>query len=286
MVSFVILHYKNIKDTLECIASIKKLESKSYSIVVVDNGTLSEKEKKVLKKETNHLICNEENLGFAKANNLGCSYAIKHFEPDFLVVLNNDIVITQKDFITKIESSYKKTSFDFMGPKIITSGGESVNPFPIYKTKEEVISAIEKSKKLIRIYRDPILNLMLHCYMKLKRLFRKPRHVENGIHSLKNVALHGCCIVFSKKYYRKYKDIFYPGTFLYHEEEFLEYRRNRDDLITYYDAKIEVFHKEGASLNAAFEKKQREKLIFRNQEIINSLSLLLNMMQNNNEVKK
>lgn len=275
MVSFVILHYKNLKDTLECIDSIKKLDSKSYSIVVVDNGTLSEEEKKILKKETNHLICNKENLGFAKANNMGCTYAIKHFEPNFLVVLNNDIVLTQSDFIERIEKSYKDTSFDFMGPKILTNGGESVNPFPAYQTIEEVEQAIDKSKKLIQIYQNTFLTILLECYMRVKRIFVKPRHLENGISSQKDIAVHGCCIVFSKKYYQKYKDVFYPGTFLYHEEEFLECRRSRDGLISYYDASTEVFHKEGASLDTAFEKRNREKLIFRNENMIQSLTLLL-----------
>ena len=77
----------------------------------------------------------------------------------------------------------------------------------------------------------------------------------------------------NKKYYHKYKDIFYTGTFLYHEEEFLDYRRKRDKLITYYDADLEVFHKEGSSLNYTFFNNY-DKLIFRNKEIIKSLELL------------
>ena len=83
MTSFVILHYKNIQDTLECIASIKKQQNKDYSIIVVDNGTLTKNELKQLKKETSDIICNQENLGFAKGNNLGCSYARKKYQPDF-----------------------------------------------------------------------------------------------------------------------------------------------------------------------------------------------------------
>ena len=48
MVSFVILHYKNIKDTLECIESILKLETnKKKSIIVVDNNTLTEQDEKL-----------------------------------------------------------------------------------------------------------------------------------------------------------------------------------------------------------------------------------------------
>lgn len=282
MVSFVILHYKNMEDTLECIKSIKKQKAYDYSIVVVDNGTLNDRDKKTLEKEVKDIICNQENLGFATANNIGASYAIKKYQPDFLVILNNDIVLIKENFIEKIYECYQKTSFDFMGPKIITNGGESVNPFLAYQTLESVEKAIQKSKKLVRIYQSALLTFFLNCYMKCKRLFIPPRHLENGEFSKKDVALHGCCLIFSKKYYQKYETIFYPGTFLYHEEEFLEYRRKRDHLISFYDASLEVFHKEGASLNKSFQT-NREKLIFRNQEIIKSLELLKQIMINDSD---
>lgn len=279
MTSFVILHYKNMQDTLECIQSIKKLKSKDYSIVVVDNGTLSKEEEKRLLRETPDVICNKENLGFAKGNNIGCSYAIHKYHPDFLIVTNNDIVLMSPDFLLDVQSCYDETSFDFMGPKIITDGGESVNPFPAYKTLESVNDAIQKTKKLISIYQSPFLSFLLASYFKMKYLVCKPKHLENGEESMYDVSLHGCFLIFSKKYYQKYSDIFYPGTFLYHEEEFLEYRRSKDHLITYYDSNISVFHKEGASLNHTFQNKEREKLVFRNQEILKSLLLLKDAME-------
>lgn len=277
MVSFVILHYKNVFDTLECIASIKKFKGK-YSIVVVDNGTLSMDDKEKILKETPDVICNEENLGFAKGNNIGCQYAIRHYHPDFLVVTNNDIIIEQKDFITRVQKCYQKIKFDFMGPQILTDGGESVNPFMAYRTLQEVEQAISKTKKLIRIYQSSILSCLLSFYFRIKYLFCHPEHLENGKESLEGVALHGCFLIFSKKYYETYDDIFYPETFLYHEEEFLEYRRRRDKLISYYDASILVFHKEGASLDFAFQNRDRQKKVFRNREILKSLQLLKNVM--------
>jgi len=284
MVSFVILHYKNIQDTLECIQSIKRLKTKQYSIVVVDNGTLQNQEKELLLQETTDVICNEENLGFAKGNNIGCAYAIDKYHPDFLVVLNNDIVLLQPDFIERIFKCYQKTTFDMMGPKIITNGGDSVNPFPAYDHLEEVEKAISTSRKLIRIYQSRILTFFLNRYFQIKHFLKKPKHLENGEKSMEQVALHGCCLIFSKKYYEKYPSVFYSETFLYHEEEFLKYRMQKNHLISYYDATIEVFHKEGASLNLAFGKKEREKLIFRNQEIIRSLSLLKQVMKEQKDI--
>ena len=159
-----------------------------------------------------------------------------------------------------------------------------MNPFPAYKTLEEVQKAMKYHKKLIKIYQSKLLTILLNTYLKLKYMIKKPTHLENGKKSQEGIAVHGCCIIFSKKYYEKYSDIFYNDTFLYHEEEFLEYRRQKDNLISYYDESLEVFHKEGASLNLSYENQNRKKMLFRNQEIVRSLSLLENVMLEEKEV--
>lgn len=277
---FIILHYKNINDTIECIESIKQLKnSEESAIVIVDNNSLNEKEEEILRTYTDDLVLLTENLGFAKGNNAGCNLAIDKYKPDFLCVINNDIVIEQQDFIEEIKNCYQKTFFDIMGPKIFTDGGESVNPFPVYDTLEVVKKKIQYHEKLLRIYNNIILRNLLSIYLKIKLLFKKNESMKNGLYSEKNVALHGCALVFSKKYYKKYENVFYPETFLYHEEEFLNYRKNKDHLITYYDSNLEVFHKEGSSLNETFKKNNYKKLIFRNKEILKSLYLLKDVME-------
>lgn len=278
--AFVILHYKNLKDTIECIESIKKIKrQEEAAIIVVDNHTLEKDEIEEIKKYTKDIVLLKDNLGFAKGNNAGCEYAIEHYHPKFLCVFNNDIVINQKNFLNEIEACYEKTNFDMMGPKILTDGGDSVNPFPVYKTLEEVEERIHYHEKLIRIYQNNTLRNMLKIYMKLKSIFKKHIPLENGKESKYDVALHGCALIFSEKYYEKYKDVFYQETFLYHEEEFLYYRKNMDHLTSYYDSKLEVFHKEGSSLNETFQNDNYKKLIFRNKEVLKSLYLLKEILE-------
>ena len=271
MIAFIILHYKNIKDTLECIESILKQETdKKVKIIVVDNNTLNEKDEQKLKKYNIDLIKLEKNKGFAKANNIGCKFAIKNYKPDYLIVSNNDIIIRQKGFIEKI---YNEEKFDILGPMILTKHGQSVNPFPVYKNIDEVEKQIKKAKKLIKIYQSIILRNMLKIYIKVKKIFKGEKLVTNGLKREYNVALHGCFLIFSKRYYKKYKDIFFNETFLYHEEEFIYQRIVKDKLISIYDPKLKVFHKEGAYLNSTI-KEEYPKLIFKNKEILKSLELL------------
>lgn len=279
---YVILHYKNLEDTIECIESI---QSKTSSpIVIVDNHTLTKTEEKQLRNYTSDLILLDHNYGFAKANNRGIDYANSKYDPDFVVVLNNDIVITQVDFEKRIMNTYKVTSFDMLGPKILTNGGDSVNPFPVYKTIEEVEQAIGIAKRNITLFSSKIKTFCFQIYHSIKYKIKKVPHLENGLKKSTDVALHGCAIIFSKKYLQHYKEAFYNDTFLYHEEEFLYYRVQKDNLISCYDPTITCFHKEGSSLNHHFQKQNRQKELFRNQEILKSLEKLLRIMKEDTKI--
>ena len=269
MMVFVILHYNNIKETMECLDSLERFKQK---IIVVSNSKDYDNLKKI-EKRVDKVIINEENIGFAKANNIGCKYAIEKYKPDFLCVINNDIVIDQKDFLDKVEKLYKKYQFDVLGPKILPDDLPSVNPFPVYDTLEKIEDRIKYTKKLIKIYNSVILRNLLSCYVLIKSKLKKVSKPVNGDKDELGVALHGCALIFSKKYYERYETVFYNETFLYHEEEFLYYRCKHDNLTFLYSPEVELVHKEGRSLDNSFNNNYK-KLIFKNKEILKSLQLL------------
>ena len=279
MLSFIILHYKNISETTECLKMLKKIiNNNEASIVVVDNNTLNAEEVLKIKKYTNDILILDKNYGFAKANNKGIEYARKKYNPNFYCVINNDVFIEQKDFIDKVKKIYEKYKFDMLGPKIDSPTGESVNPFPVFKDKKTIESEIKKCRKLIKIYNSSVLTSLLNLYMKIKRIFKrniiKPK---NGDKTLQNFPLHGCAIIFSKKYIEKYNDGFYNETFLFHEEEFLYQRILKDNLISIYEPTLHVFHKEGSSIKNNYKKIRKSKF-FREKERLKSLLLLSKQM--------
>lgn len=277
MVSFVVLHYKNLDDTIECIKHLKKIIRKDDHIIIVDNNTLTNEEKKEISKYTRDIILLEENKGFAKANNIGVKYAYEKYNSNLYCVINNDVFIEQEKFVELIENDYNKYSYDMLGTKINSSSGESVNPFPVISGIENVEKEIKKCNKLIKIYNSSILYFMLNVYIKIKHII-KPAHLpKNGNTLVTNAPLHGCGIVFSKKYVEKYKDVFYDKTFLFHEEEFLYHRVLNDNLISVYDPEIIIFHKEGSSVKTS-NKSTRKSKLFREQERLKSLKLLLKYM--------
>lgn len=279
MISFIILNYKSLNDTLNCIDSIKKINSKKQrSIIVVDNNSTNLEEQKIIKKTGVDFIKLSDNVGFARGNNAGCEYAIKKYNPDFLCVLNSDIIINQKGFIDQIYKLYSKYEFDVLGPRILPDISESNNPFPAYKTLKEVDDNIKYTKKIIKIYENFMLRFLLKVYLNLKSFIRPKKQNCIVKEDVINQPLHGCALIFSKKYYEKYHDIFYNKTFLFHEEEFLYYRCVKDNLLFLYSPTIELVHLEGQSLNKEFNNNYK-RIIFRNREILKSLEILKNVME-------
>jgi len=275
MFSFIILHYNNIDETIECLINLKKLDNKDTHFIVVDNNTLSNKEIKLINTFTKDIVLLDKNYGFAKANNRGIENAKKKYKSKFYIVINNDVFITQKDFLEKIEDDYKEYSFDMLGPSITSPTGDSVNPFPVFKTKKQVEEEIKKCNKLINIYSSSFKTALLNIYLKVKHIFKRPVKPVNGKKKETGVALHGCAIIFSDKYIKKYIYPFYNETFLFHEEEFLYQRVVKDNLISLYDPSLEVFHKEGSSMK---KKNARLSKLFREKERLKSLELLIKEM--------
>ena len=86
---FVILHYLAIKETIDCLTSIEKnISYDNYDVIVVDNGSKVDQDVVLLKQQelkfTNvKVIISDENLGFARGNNIGFLYAKNNLQADF-----------------------------------------------------------------------------------------------------------------------------------------------------------------------------------------------------------
>ncbi len=121
MICFIVLHYMVMEQTIECVDCLLQLNGEK-KIIIVDNASKNGSGKKLELYYSDSddivVILNEENLGFARGNNVGCAYAREVFHPDYYVVMNNDVLIRQKDFIGRIKSIDEQESFDVLGPDI------------------------------------------------------------------------------------------------------------------------------------------------------------------------
>ena len=90
MLTIIIVNWNTANLLNNCVKSIVESYGYKYNIIVVDNGSTDESVKLI---QSNFpkvkLLCNKDNLGFAKANNL----AIKVANTEFICLLNSDTVI-------------------------------------------------------------------------------------------------------------------------------------------------------------------------------------------------
>ena len=284
--SFVILHYKTYEDTIKCIQSIFNLDVPSdieTNVVIVDNASNDgsiEKVRDFLAGRSNiHIIENKLNLGFAKGNNVGYEYARNSLNSDFIVIMNNDIVVDSTDFVPRTVNIYKQDRYHLLGPDIVSlADGGHQNPTETTSTNRSFLK-----KEIVR-YSFLLLLNRLGIYDSLKGIVSKNNDgaIESKYESeskVTNCQLHGSFIVFSPLYIQDEKYAFYPETFLYGEEAILYQHCMKKKYLTEYVSDIRVFHKEDSS-TSYITKTPREKRNFVFSNIVKSRKIYLNYLKN------
>jgi len=100
-VTIIVLNWNGLADTLECLASLARLDYPAYHVVVVDNGSTDGSVEAIRAQFSQvTLIENGENLGFAEGNNVGLRHALDR-GADYVLLLNNDTVADTR-FLTKL----------------------------------------------------------------------------------------------------------------------------------------------------------------------------------------
>ena len=64
------------------------------------------------------LIRNEKNYGFAEGNNIGIRYALKAFDPDYIMLLNNDTVVDPHFLAELMTVAGSDDKIGILGPKM------------------------------------------------------------------------------------------------------------------------------------------------------------------------
>lgn len=278
--SFVILHYNVVVETLKCVESIKELcDAEKFSIIIVDNGSPNESGTLLLEKFQKDplvsVLLTKKNLGFANGNNIGIRYAREKFKADFVIVLNNDTFLIQKDFCKIIKNEWAESHFAVLGPHVHTYSGKNQNPvLNPTTTIEQANYWIKKHRRgLFRSYLciDSLwLNLLNFVKRHLKANERNDK--KSNDYRLINVKLHGCCLVFSPVFFENFNG-FDSRTFMYTEEDILYVQLQKKKLLSVYNPKLQIFHAEKAATKSV-NKTSRKKKIFIYKECIKSLKVL------------
>ncbi len=278
MIGFVVLHYLAEEMTVQCAEALLGLSGDKH-IVLVDNaspnGSGARLAARYKDNPTISVLLSPRNEGFAQGNNKGYAHLREHFNCSFIVVLNNDVLIRDKDFPAKVQAIYEKTPFAVLGPDILNPNtGEHQNPGHLEGfTREELERRIAKYQHNLQHFE------WNHLKWRIKQCFRPapPQASKPWQTPVEDAVLHGACFVFSSDYISKRPLCFNPDTFLYFEEEILHYECQQDGLKLRYDPAVQVLHMEDVATNQAFSRSiPKEKMI--QQETLRSMLVLLNLM--------
>lgn len=257
IISFVILHYKDMSVTDKCVESILSMNSQEgIRIVIVDNDLQEQEEQRrknhlhYREKENISILYIKENGGFSYANNVGYQYAREVLNASFIIVLNNDIEFTQKDFPERMTRIYKYTSCHILGPDIVKSStNEHQNPMDQrVRTRKEAEYTIKMNQFALRFY--PLMYPVLYWKLKKDESMRLRKKEENSSYyeaQQQQIVPFGACLIFTPLFVEREEKAFSPETKFFYEEYLLAHRCLKKGYRIVYDPDLLVMHESGAA---------------------------------------
>ena len=244
-----------------------------YSREEAEKGGNPELEKSVLTNQQatiNYpliLIQSRSNLGFPAGNNVGIRYVLSKSRSDYIMLLNNDIIVT-KDFLVKLISFMQDHSTaGVAGPKIIHEKGDiDKNNLRRRLRLLDVIFIMGIGKALFPNNRWQKRHRYTNEYD-----FKYPKKID---------IIAGACILFKTKVLNNI-GLLDENTFLHLEEFILHEKLRKTDWETWIIPGSEIIHKGGKSISlrtSSFMRKVTLKsLIYylKNYRKINNIIILI-----------
>ena len=255
-VSVSVLNFNGEKNTLECVESLKKIDTSKLklNIIVVDNGSVKKLDLKDGQWGNTSLkvIINQKNLGFSGGHNVGIEYALKKGS-DFIVILNNDTYVDKNFLEELLKATEKDAKIGILVPKIYFAPG-----FEFHKDR---YSKEEKGK--IFWYAGGEMdwnNVIGHN--------RGVDQIDKGqFDSTSETELAtGCCMLIKKEVFGKI-GLFDENFYLYYEDADLSMRVKKKGFKIFYVPSSIIWHKNAGSAGGSGSKLQdyyitRNRLLF------------------------
>lgn len=136
LVCIIILNWNGYEVTRDCLKSLQDILYTNYKIIVVDNGSEDNSVLKLTKEfQGIEILSLDRNYGFTGGNNRGIKYAIEKYNPENLLLLNNDTIVHPEflnEMVRVTESDYNIGAvvpkiFFFDQPNVIWYAGGYFN---------------------------------------------------------------------------------------------------------------------------------------------------------------
>jgi GT2 family glycosyltransferase/Flp pilus assembly protein TadD len=165
MVSIVILTFNQLEYTRECLESIKQYTPEPHEIIFVDNGSTDgtvEWLREIISKHSNcRLIENGSNFGFAR----GCNQGIEAATGDYILLLNNDVVVTENWLSGLLDCLQSEPNIGIVGPVTNNLSGIQQDPEAVYKTMGDMHAYARTFWMKNRHRRIPLRRIVGFCML-------------------------------------------------------------------------------------------------------------------------
>tara|TARA_B110000503_G_scaffold142851_1_gene241262 strand:- start:8046 stop:8933 length:888 start_codon:yes stop_codon:yes gene_type:complete len=247
MIGIIILNYNSFKDTIKLVSDLQnQTVCGDMRIIVVDNNSPnnSYRQLKPLEHSYNNVIVLQTgaNLGYARGNNFGLMYLDKNVKPEYVAILNNDLVLPENSFEVLMKKYNLLESPAFIAPKQVNSNNKELLPYPLNS------------------FLDDCLSLFF-----ITKLFHKHRALSyqdtTGFNAMQVELIPGS-YMFSR--FETFKNIgfFYPNTFLYVEERFVATRASKLGLKNYILLDQSYIHEQSKTINSVFSQVEKFRLLY------------------------
>ena len=238
-VAVIILNYKSWEETIkEADLCNEYLGVKFEDIVIVDNASPNESAEMLKKENRNRnyvLIESDKNAGYAVGNNIGMRYAYEQGYK-YAWILNNDIIIEDKDIIDKLIKIFEKDkNIAVVNPDVYAPNGHMFNRDAKRPTFFDYTVGLMKYKKDGRKVKD-----------------------RGGYAYIYRTQ--GCCMMVDLK---KMREIDYMDeyTFLYIEEPILAERLLRKGYRCACCLTAKIIHNHSTTVKSVFDKNKIRKMM-------------------------
>lgn len=121
-IAITIINFNGLKNTLECIQSLKKINYKNYLIFIVDNNSEAPEKQEIMdleKDEKIKVLISDENLGFAGGSNVGILEALAVKEVEYVITLNNDTTVEPEFLLELVQAALSDPNVGMVAPTIL-----------------------------------------------------------------------------------------------------------------------------------------------------------------------
>lgn len=245
----IVLNYRDFQTTSKFINMSNKF-SDLDKIVVVDNNSNDGSYEKLIKYRSDkvHVIKTYKNGGYSYGNNYGIKYAIKMFNPKYIIISNPDVIF-KEGIINKMINIYDEyEDIGLVAPRIKEKNKKANPAWKLPNLKDDILSSSIVLKKIIGdrcLYSNEELNKEINFVDVLPgSFFMIPSNVIKEI------------------------DYLDEDVFLYCEERILTHKLKNKGYKNILISNIEYNHEHSTSINKSIKSIKKQYEILNESRII------------------